>query len=315
MNVDQLPVIYASFCDEVCRIKQQYEHSKKTEDIAAGVRVLSENRDYHLFADSLLLLGESYIDSGDYPAGIACILSLAESFPQINNKTLLYLRLAEYHIEGGNTEEGMRYLVKLCTQTSHNYEEAIALQNMSCLWEKYKPLVAGIVPDSVAFTLPAQPIPPKKCSRSVEDILSSPKADLLTDLSVHLSEMTANGQYLYYLNKWERAVFYVDKLWMEVNSGGFERYIYYNGQHFSNVCSALVAMKATKVLAILGEITQQFPRKKVPKSLERIQAILDDREELVAGLDALDAKFYEYGEKELLDKLFEYIQENKTRFR
>lgn len=224
-----------------------------------------------------------------------------------------YLLTAQYHFENGDTEAGVACLVRLCTETVENYDEAIGFRELTPVWEQYKHLVAGKVPPSLAFNT-VKALPPEKCSMQIGEILASGE-DLLETLSDHLGEMSANGECLNCLNQWERTAFYVDELCMEVNSGGFGKYLYYHGQHFERVKQALQSIGAQETLVLLERIQGKFPRKKIPKELDRIQDVLDKMEDKGVDFEAEDKCYYDSAEKELLQKLREFVVGNGNRFR
>lgn len=110
-------------------------------------------------------------------------------------------------------------------------------------------------------------------------------------------------------------MFYVDELCTEVNSGGFGGYLYYHGQHFEKVKQALQTIGARETLVLLERIQGKFPRKKIPKDLERIQDVLDKMEDKGVDFEAEDECYYGSAEKELLEKLREFVVGSSNRFR
>lgn len=241
--------------------------------------------------------------------------ALEEYLVGIPNQDMVsrWLLTAQYHIENGEKDLGVEYLVKLCTETVSNYEEAIGFRELTPVWEKYKHLVAGKVPPSLAFNT-VKALPPEKCSMQIGEILAS-GADLLENLSEHLGELSGGGECLNSLNQWERTAFYVDELCAEVNSGGFGGYLYYHGRHFEKAKQALEILGAGETLALLEQIRGKFPRRKVPKSLDRLQDALDQMEDRGVDFEAEDECYYGSAEKELLQKLREYVTGNGNRFR
>lgn len=241
--------------------------------------------------------------------------TLEEYLVGIPNQDMVsrWLLTAQYHIENGDEDLGVECLVKLCTETVDNYEEAIGFRELTPVWEQYKHLVAGKVPPSVTFQT-VRALPPEKCTMQIGEILTS-REDLLENLSAHLGELSGDGECLNCLNQWERTAFYADELCMEVNSGGFVGYLYSHGRNFEKAKQALQTIGAQETLALLEGIQGKFPRKKVPKDLERLQDVLDKMEDKGVDFEAEDECYYESAEKELLQKLREYVLENGSRFR
>ena len=149
----------------------------------------------------------------------------------------------------------------------------------------------------------------------VHDILALPDEDILNELSGHLQELSSNGEVLQALNKWERTAFYVDELCMEVNSGGFEGYLYYHGTHFEKAYKALVQMGAGQMTALLDRVREKFPRKRIPKTLDAIQNTMDRMEEKGVDFEDEDDCYYGGTERELLERLTDYVRENARHFR
>lgn len=149
----------------------------------------------------------------------------------------------------------------------------------------------------------------------IADILALPDEEILTELSNHLQELTGNGEVIQALNKWERTAYYVDELCMEVNSGGFEGYLYYHGTHFDKACKALEQMGATEMTALLNRVRAKFPRNRIPKAADSIQNTMDRMEEKGVDFEAEDDCYYGGAEKKLLAKLTGYVRENGKHFR
>lgn len=322
MDINQQLENYENFRGEYEQLKQQYSISRSLQDLVSRIRFLSENPDYHQFNHFLLFLGDSYIEGGDSEAGIVCMKAVVEFFPYIYHYTLFYLRMAQYHIEKGDTETGMDFLIRLCTEVT-DYEVHIAANNLSEVWEKYKPLIVSKEPalfadkktEPVVFIPHPQPKQPDECSQTIAQILSLPEADLLSGLSAHLGEMTANGAVLNCLNKWERVFYYADEMCMEVNSGGFERYLYYHGTHFIKACQVFAQIGAERMLRLTERIQRKFPRGRVPKSEGAIKNAMDRLDEDGIDFEIEDEIYYSSAEKELLDRLLTYVLENRKHFR
>ncbi|MBQ8834249.1 MAG: DUF4375 domain-containing protein [Oscillospiraceae bacterium] len=322
MEINQQLKIYDDFRNKYEQLKQQYSISKSPKDLVSGIYRLAENPDYRPFARFLFFLGNSYMESGDFEAGVACMKTVVACFSYMDHYAIFYLRMAQYHIENGNTKAGINYLVWLCTEVA-DFEAQLAMYNLTEVWEKYKSLVPSEVPELIAdekrkpvASIPIpQPKQPDECSQTIDEILSLPEADLLSGLSTHLGEMTANGAILNCLNKWERNFYYVDEMCMEVNSGGFEGYLYYHGTHFAKVYQVFSQIGAEQMVQLMERIQCKFPRGRVPKSEEAIQNAMDRLEEKGIDFEDEDELYYSSVEKELLDRLSAYVLENRKHFR
>ena len=313
---------YERFSGELERVKGQYAASKKPEVLAEGVRVLAQNQENHSFVHYVVFLGDDYCKAGDMEAGAACMQAVLAHFPYVFSFETVCLRMAQYHIEKGETETGIGYLVKLCTEV-HNYKSRISVSELTEVWEKYRPLLVEHRPDlaeevmaqpPVFYSAP-QPLAPDKCSKQIGEILDQEQTDLLSNLSAHLGEMTANGECLNCLNKWERVFYYADEVCMEVNSGGWEGYLYYHGTHFAKACQAFEQIGAEQMVRLAEQVRGKFPRGKVPKSEEAIQNAMDRLEEQGVDFEDEDECYYSSAERELLDRLAAYVRENRKRFR
>lgn len=229
------------------------------------------------------------------------------------NKTGRYLRLAQECIERGDVEFGKAYLVALCRATD-NYEESIAFNELTEVWEKYRHLVDGLVPPPLSVYGP-EPLSPEACTMVIGDILNDPGGNLLADLSAHLGELSGNGSALGHLNKWERTFYYADEVCMEVNAGGFEGYLYYHGTHFAKACQAFAEIGAEQMVSLTDRIQSKFPRGRVPKSEEAIQNAMDKLQDREVDFEDEDEIYYTSAEKELLERLTVYVLENRKHFR
>lgn len=231
----------------------------------------------------------------------------------IANTTAHFMGLAEAYLEQGNTELARACLILLCEERS-NYEESLEWNGLTEAWQRHKYLVEGLVPPSRRFAS-LQPLAPQACSMQISEILALPEEDLLSALSEHLGQLSANGEALNCLNKWERTAYYADELCMEVNSGGFDSYLSYHGAHFDKAYKAMETIAAPGVLAILDTIRETFPGKRIPKTAEALQNALDAMEERGIDFEQADDAFYSTGVQELLSYLLAFVQENKQRFR
>lgn len=232
---------------------------------------------------------------------------------EVCNKTGRYLPLAQEYIERGEVELGKAYLVAMC-RANDNYEESIAFNELTEVWEKYKHLVDGLVSPSVSVYAP-EPMMPEACSMSIGDILNGSGENLLADLSVHLGEISGNGSAIGNLNQWERTFYYADEVCMEVNSGGFEGYLYYYGTHFAKACQAFVEIGAREMVSLTERLQSKFPQQRVPKTEEAIRNAMDKLEDNGVDFEDEDETYYTSAENELLDRLMAFALENRKHFR
>ena len=232
----------------------------------------------------------------------------------IPNETLVYLRLAEYYFENGESALGEKFLVKLCTETVDNYEESIKFNELTEVWNKYKHYVEGKVPPSVAVN-GSVALAVEDCSMQIADIFNLDGQDLLAEISVHLSELSANGKELNKLNKWEKTVFYVDEFSEQVNADGISGYLYYYGNHFDKLIMAIEEINAKDCLFLTESIRNKFPRNTVPKNIDSIQNTLDKLEDKGIDFEAEEDMYLNKYENIIFEKLKEYILNNKKHFR
>lgn len=260
-----------------------------------------------------VLHGEQFIEQGQYDKGIE-LLKLAEGQPNIDEVTL-YLRLAEYYTERNDIERGIAYLKKLCTETVDNYEEAIDNRGLSAVWMKYRRLVDGKVPKSIRFNEPSMPIAPDQRTMQIDAIMALSDDELLSALSVHLGELSAEGEALESLNEKERVVYDADLMMTEVNSGGFGHYLYYHGDRMGALENALGLLGAEKCIALLGCVKGKFPKANPPKELGKLQSRLDKMDEKGIDFEDEDEYYYENAEKELIERLCAFVRANRAAFR
>ena len=231
----------------------------------------------------------------------------------IANTTAHFMLLAEKYASAGDLTGAKACLLLLC-ENCDNYEESLAWNELTDKWQQYRYIVEGLVPPSVRFCS-AAPCQPDRCSMQIPEIFALPEAEMLTALSEHLDERSAGGEDLTQLNHWEQVVFYADQLCAEVNSGGFDSYLYYYGLHFEKAYEALQTIAAENTLRILDAVREKFPRKRIPKKEESLQNAMDKLQDKGIDFEAEDDRFYETGEKELLERLLIYCKENRARFR
>ena len=82
-------------------------------------------------ADYLIRVGDDAMESGDRGTAFLYLDTAYHHFPSAGNKVTLYLRLAQYHLDAGNTEAGIQFLNLLCTATVDNYEESIECNGLA----------------------------------------------------------------------------------------------------------------------------------------------------------------------------------------
>lgn len=320
MERNQQLEIYNQFRREYEQITQQYSTCRSPEYLIKEIHRLSQNENYRFYSHFLIFLGDSYMENGDFEAGAACMKAVEEYFPQFHHYEIFYLRMAQYHIEKGDTETGIDFLFKLCTEVK-DYQARIAINELTDVWETYKSFLSDRIPEFITGQKPApldrtpapQSLSPGECSQSIRQILSQP--DFLADLSNHLAERTANGAFLNGLNKWERVFYYSDELCREVNSGGFEHYLYYHGTHFSKACQAFSLIGAEQMVSLMGQVQRKFPNSRMPKSQQAIQNAVDRLEDSGTDFENEDELYYSSAEKKLLECLKSYVKDNAEHFR
>lgn len=68
--------------------------------------------------------GDGLIAKGQKEAGILYLQIATEVFGEYADEITCFLRFAEYYIENGEMEKGVSYLIKVCCETTTNYEES-----------------------------------------------------------------------------------------------------------------------------------------------------------------------------------------------
>lgn len=292
----------------------EYKKDRDASKLSEAVNSLAfENKGNPNVGSMLVNTGASLIDQGEYDAGIVFMEAVYENFPCVPNTTILHLRLAENEFEKGNVEKGKEHLRLLCQKIS-NYEESIEFNGLTEVWEKYKHYVAGEVARSVRINEP-EPISPENCSESICDILKLSGEDLLSELSTHLSELSADGERLDLLTPQEANVYYVDEFIMNINSDGLDHYLYYYGTNFIHLRSALDAIGCEKAVELTDKIISRLPRRTIPKRENKWQDVLDKLEEKGKGFEDLEEFYYEIVENHLLSAVSDYVKANREHFR
>ena len=296
-------------------IRNDYNVSKDLKNLEKKLKKLL--RKYHNnygLLNYYLLFAEECFKKNDYNAGITVVFIVYKSCKCIPNETLVYLRLAEYYFENGDNYHGEKFLVKLCTETVDNYEESIKFNELTDVWNKYKHFVEGKVPPSVTMN-DTVALAPEECSKRIEDIFELKGQDFLTELSVHLNELSANGEELNKLNKWEKAVFYIDEFSENINGEGISGYLYNYGNHFEKLFNVCETLELNECLNLLESIKKKFPRNSVPKNIDSIQNTLDKLEEKGIDFETEDDMYFNEYENTIFKKLEKYILDNKKHFR
>lgn len=296
-DVLKLKEAYEVFCKEFLAIYEKYQVEENINSLKNQLYKLARKYKKYGFAGNYFVnFGDEIIEKGEREAGILYLQIATEIFGAYADEVTCFLRYAEYYIEKGEHEKGVSYLMKLCCETTSNYEESIEFRELTHVWERYKHLVEGKVPASIKVNEGNSPLSPEECSKQIQDILELSKDELLLELSTHLYEMSGGGDYLNYLNKWERLVYYLDTLCVDINSDGIEHFVEYHGTHMKQTKKAMEELGLQSGVRLLEDI-----QKKVRRHIEDFE----DEEDF----------YYKSVEKELLDGLYTYVIENKSRFR
>ncbi|MCR5704531.1 MAG: DMP19 family protein [Eubacterium sp.] len=285
------------------------EFSKKVNSL------LNSRKKVNFFDDALLTVkGNALMEKEDYEkANILLELSLDRATQgSYSEEIVLFLRLAQYQFIIGNEEKGTEYLIRLCEGEVSNYVEVINAYGLLDIWNQYSKYVEGKVRAS-AITEMADTKEPTECSKLIGEIRGiKEKHELLTELSLHINEICADGEYLNYLNKWERTFFYIDQLWERVNSDGFESYLTYDGKNFKKAKKASEDLEIVELTRILEKVEKKFPRSKVPRNTDKIEDIIDEKE---LEFDELDDEFYDGYDAIIADALYKYFETYSEKFR
>lgn len=296
-------------------IRNNYNVSKDLKQLEKKLKkLLNKYRNNYGLLNYYLLFAEECFKANDYNAGNSVVFIVYKSSKNIPNETLVYLRLAQYYFENGDISQGEKFLIKLCTETVDNYEESIKFNELTDVWNKYKHYVEGKVPPSVTFNNSVA-LAPEDCSMQITDIFELNGQNLLTEMSAHLNELSANGEELNKLNKWEKTVFYVDEFSEQVNADGISGYLYYYGKHFDKLIMAIEEINAKDCLFLTESIRNKFPRNTVPKNIDSIQNTLDKLEEKGIDFETEDEMYFKTCERIIFEELAKYILDNKKHFR
>ena len=248
----------------------------------------------------LTVLGDRLIRGGENEKGIILLKNALKrpSYGEYTDGITLFMRLAENEFIQGNEEKGIEYLTHVCENEASNYVDAINFRG--------KVRVSAELLEKTGKT-------PDECAKTIGDILNNPnESDLLTDLSYHINEICEEGEELTNLNKWERSFFYVDTLWSEVNSGGFESYLSSYGNYFDRTVKAAQTIGLNELVELLEKIKSIFPKEKIPKSVERIENVIMKKD---LNFEEVDEEFYDKMNQIISEKMMRYVMENRERFR
>ncbi len=89
----------------------------------------------------------------------------------------------------------------------------------------------------------------------------------------------------------------LNELLEEVGSGGFESYLSYHSEYFSETIKAAEILNKPQTAALLKHIAERFPNGEVPNNPEKAEAIIMDNS---LDFESEDEYFYEVAEKELV---------------
>lgn len=312
-----MDTLVSSVTAQLKSIKKNFEQSRDLKALKENLEEFSEKyKNYLGIGDVLINRGEEYYASGQIPAGQIFMLTADKYFDDVFDTTTLCLRCAEYYVEKGETEKGTEYLISMCEEIE-NYEESVAIRDLTDVWEKYKHLVEGKVTKSISVNFESASsekvsVSPENCSMQIDDIFSLAGDKLITELSTHLYELSDNGDYPESLNSWEKTVFFADEFWQEINSDGIDGYLYYYGCNFNQAYNAFKKLKAEKTVEILSAVRKKFPNKKVPQKLAVLQNFLDENE---PDFEDEENLFFKTCQEEVEEKLLAFIHKNKNRFR
>jgi len=309
-NADLAMVV--AFMESLQTAANDYKKQKNAEQLLKDLTALADSyREYFGFGDLILKYADDLIRDGDYDMGIRIIRLVYEKFSQIANITCLNIRLAEYEFENQNTQNGINFLQNLCDKLD-NYEESIKDNDLWGVWEKYKHFVEVDIPSAKEF---AKPVSPNECTRSIKEILESPKDQILELVSEHLGQLCANGAHTELLSKEEFNVYLIDEFISTVNSDGIDHYLYYNGKRFPLLCEAIRIIGHKGACDLMKRIKKKV--KNVPDNADEEvwQAAIDKLEERGKDFEAEEDFYYEKVENELINSVCEYVLENSEQFK
>ena len=307
---------YYEFEKKFKEIKKEYEENKDAKISRNSLQKLASEYRKHYGACMIFMeYGTEIFDCGEKEHGYKILQIGLNTFKDTYEDTGLYLRFVQYFMENDEVEKATEYLMKICNNVP-NYDESIEWSGMSAVWEKYKYLVEGKVPLPVSQQEPAIKSP-EECSKKITEILKLEPNDLLISLSEHLDEMSDYGEEMVYLNKWEKVFYDVDSMLSEIGSGGVDCWLHSYGHRYAQTKKALQTVEADMALDFLAEIEKRFPKGKVPKSYDKLEAILDDMIDNDEDFEEEETAFYYNAgvEGELVDCLYRFVMENKKKFR
>ncbi len=302
--------VFEKFLADFSSAKTNYKKQKDITILKKDVEAISaEFYEYFGIGDVLLGYGEELFSAGDREAGIAVFKILEKYFENnIANQTLLFVRLAEFEFNKGNTDAGKDYLLSAC-RSIDNFEESIQNNELEDVWEKYRHYVENEISHPASNKLLA----PDECSQQMDEIIKLPQDELLFALSEHLAELSANGNKLDLLSEQELNVYLVDEFVVTINSDGLENYFDYCAPHFIGLCSALEQIGCTEAQELWNKIKDKISQAPIndPK-FEKALLHLADRD---VNFENEEAFYYKKVERKLFSQISQYVKNNLDSFR
>lgn len=309
VSEDKTGAVLEKFLTDFSSAKRNYKKQKDVTILKKDVEAISaELYEYFGIGDVLLAWGEELFSSGDRDAGIAVFKILEKHFENnIANKTLLFVRLAEFEFNNQNTDDGKEYLLLAC-RSIDNFEESIQNNELGEVWKKYR----HYVEDEISHSASDKPLAPEECSQHIDEIIKLPQDELFSVLSEHLDELSANGKRLDLLSKQELNVYLIDEFVITINSDGLENYFAYCAQHFIGLCSALEQIGCTEAQELWNKIKDKIS--KVPINDPKFEKALLQVADRDVNFENEEAFYYKKVEKKLLSKLSQYVLKNTEFF-
>lgn len=300
-------------------VREQYLRTKEMQQLEEGLkRIAQEYPDI----DAINLVYFDYAKelsaTGDEDAEIKIYEVMERELAHYDiNKMDMYLRSAHYYFTRGDENKGVECLLKLCDDSlPSNYEEAMEWHGLSDLWKQYRYYLDGKLPSSLSTFDVAEAKSPEECSMYIAEIFALPKHDLLASLSEHIYELSGEEEHMDALNEWESIFFDVDNMMTDIGSDGIAHFLTSHGHRFAQTKKALNFVGASKAVEFLELIEAYFPKGKIPKSYEKLEALVDDIMETEESFDAAEDFYTEHNiEKELVEAEYQFAMEQKANFR
>ena len=139
--------------------------------------------------------------------------------------------------------------------------------------------------------------------------------NLVLELDSYISEKCQYGSNIAVLSDAEKVFYMTQNLEMDVNSGGFERYLFYAEEEcIAGVVQAFVEIGAVKTAAICEKALQAYGRELPLDMSERQDLILElESDEVYELLNECDSEFFEY-EEDLTALNYKYVMKHKSEF-